>query len=388
MTTLALVLFCVSVTWLVYVYAGYPIVLWVIGFWRKFVPETRDDYFPRVSILISARNEEKDILWKVNETLSWNYPADRLELLIASDASEDRTDELLRGVRDPRLKFVRLENRVGKNEALNRLVQLATGELLLFSDANSHIGKDCLKGMVRYFADSRVGAVTGIEQTQNEEQPLTVVAGTKANLNYESQISRLESRMGSVLVCDGSLFVIRRALFHKLEPDLANDLELPLWIGSQGHAVLFDPEARSIEKATRSAWEEFNRRRRVCGQGVLGFWRLRHCLNGVRAWQFFSHKVLRWLTLIPLTLILVVTAVLSASPIFKMLLILQFAFYGLALIGVWLNARGKTARAIFSMPFYFVLANTAAIVGLFQAWNGRRFATWEVAMTSRGQENA
>ena len=388
MTTLALVLFWVSVTWLAYVYFGYPLLLWIVGFWRKFVPETRDDYFPRVSILISARNEEKDILWKANETLSWNYPADRLELLIASDASEDRTDELLRGVRDPRLKFVRLENRVGKNEALNRLVQLATGELLLFSDANSHIGKDCLKGMVRYFADSRVGAVTGIEQTQNEEQPLTVVAGTKANLNYESQISRLESRMGSVLVCDGSLFVIRRALFHKLEPDLANDLELPLWIGSQGHAVLFDPEARSIEKATRSAWEEFNRRRRVCGQGVLGFWRLRHCLNGVRAWQFFSHKILRWLTLIPLTLILVVTAVLSASPIFKTLLILQFAFYGLALIGVWLNARGKTARAIFSMPFYFVLANTAAIVGLFEAWNGRRFATWEVAMTSRGQENA
>ena len=388
MTILAYTLFWLSFAWLAYVYAGYPLLLWFAGFWRKFVPEVREDYFPKVSILISARNEEKDIEWKVAETLSWNYPSDRLELLVASDASEDRTDEILRSIEDPRLKYIRLESRVGKNEALNRLVQMASGELLLFSDANSHIGKDCLRSMARYFVDSRVGAVTGIEQTQNEEQALTVVAGTSANLNYEAQISRLESQIGSVLVCDGSLFMIRRALFHKLEPELANDLELPLWIGSQGHAVLFDPEARSIEKATRSAREEFNRRRRVCGQGVLGFWRLRHCLRGFRAWQFFSHKFLRWLTIIPLALVFIATAVLSSSPNFKMLLILQLSFYALAVIGLWLNARGNCARMLFSLPFYFVLVNTAALVGLLQAWNGRRFATWEVAMTSRGQEHA
>lgn len=388
MTILAYVLFWLSFAWLAYVYAGYPFLLWVAGFWRRFRPEAREDYFPRVSVLISARNEEKDISWKVTETLSWNYPSDRLELLIASDASEDRTDEILLGIKAPRLKYMRIENRVGKNEALNRLVQFATGDLLLFSDANSHIGKDCLQSMVRYFADARVGAVTGVEQTQGEEQTLTVVAGTRATLDYESHISRLESRMGSVLVCDGSLFIIRRALFHKLEPDLANDLELPLWIGGQGYALLFDSNARSIEKATRSAWEEFNRRRRVCGQGVLGFWRLRHCLRGLRAWQFFSHKILRWLTVVPLVCMFVTSATLSASPIFKTLLILQFTFYGLAMIGMWLNSKRHNARAIFSMPFYFVLVSTAAIVGIFQAWCGRRFAIWEVAMSSRGQENA
>jgi cellulose synthase/poly-beta-1,6-N-acetylglucosamine synthase-like glycosyltransferase len=384
----ALVLFWVSFAWLAYVYFGYPLFLWIVGFWRKFVPEIRDDYFPRVSILVSVRNEEKDILWKVRETLSWDYPADRLELLIASDASEDRTDEILRSINDPRMKYIRIENRVGKNEALNRLVQLSKGEVLLFSDANSHIGKGCLRSIVRNFADPRVGAVTGVEQTQDEEQALTVVSGTRATLDYESHISRLESRMGSVLVCDGSLFVIRRALFHELEPDLANDLELPLWIGSQGYALLFDSKARSIEKATRSAREEFNRRRRVCGQGVLGFWRLRHCLRGLRAWQFFSHKILRWLTVVPLVCMLVTAAALSASPVFKMLLILQFVFYGLAVIGMWLNSKGHNARAIFSMPFYFVLVSTAAIVGILQAWSGRRFTVWEVAMSSRGQENA
>ena len=388
MTALALILFWLSVVWVAYAYAGYPLFLWIAGFWCKFVPEVREDYFPRVSVLISARNEEKDILWKVTETLSWNYPLDRLELLIASDASADRTDEILRSIKDTRLKYIRIENRVGKNEALNQLVQIATGELLLFSDANSHIGKDCLRGMVRYFSDPRVGAVTGIEQTQGEEQNVTVVSGTRAYLDYESLISRLESRIGSVLVCDGSLFAIRRALFHKLEPDLANDFELPLWIGSQGYGLLFDPGARSTEKATRSVREEMNRRRRICGQGVLGFWRLRHCLRGIRVWQFFSHKVLRWLTLVPLAVILVTTAALSALPFFALMLILQLAFYGLALIGLWFDVKQHKTVAIFAMPFYFVLVNAAAIVGILQACNGRRFATWEVAISSRGPENA
>src|SRR5580700_2282438 len=120
------ILFWPSVLWLAYVYFGYPLLLWLAGFWKQFHPRFRDDYFPKVSVLISARNEEKDIGWKVSETFSWNYPSGSLELIIASDASEDRTDEILESFNDPRLKYVRMESRVGKNEALNRLAQLAT----------------------------------------------------------------------------------------------------------------------------------------------------------------------------------------------------------------------------------------------------------------------
>lgn len=388
MIRLWLIIFWVSVAWLSYIYAGYPLLLWLAGLWRRFEPQVASGYSPKVSVLISARNEEKDIEWKVRETLSWNYPTEQLEVIVASDASEDHTDEILQNIGDPRLKYVRMKNRVGKNEALNRLSKIATGELLLFSDANTHIGKGCLQNMARYFADPRVGAVTGVEQTQDEEESVTVVSGTRAYLDYEAVISRLESRIGSVLVCDGSLFVIRSGLFHRLHPDLANDLELPLWIGSQGYALLFDPAARSIEKATRSAREDFNRRRRICGQGVLGFWRLRHHLSGIRAWQFLSHKVLRWLMLIPLAGILVATAALSNETFFMSLFILQLMFYLLALVGFWFEARGKNTGIIFALPFYFVLVSVAAMVGIFQVWNGRRFATWEVAASSRGQENA
>jgi cellulose synthase/poly-beta-1,6-N-acetylglucosamine synthase-like glycosyltransferase len=378
------ILFWPSVLWLAYVYFGYPLLLWLAGFWKQFHPRFRDDYLPKVSVLISARNEEKDIGWKVSESLSWSYPAERLELIIASDASEDRTDEILQSFKDSRLKYLRMDSRVGKNEALNRLARVATGDLLLFTDANTHVGKDCLRGMVRYFSDPRVGCVTGTEHTQTEEQELAISSGTRAYLDYELLINRLESRVGSVIVCDGSLFVVRRSLFHQLQPDLANDLELPLSIGNASHALLCDPTAIAIEKAMRSSREEYNRKRRICGQGFLGFWRLRRCLRGFRAWQFFSRKVLRWLALIPMTVILLTTGALLARPFFAFLFALQVVFYLLALGGWLFDLAGRKASAIFTMPYYFLVVNIAAVIGVFQACIGRRFAVWEVPAYSRG----
>jgi len=388
MIRLCPILFWSSVVWLAYIYFGYFLLLWLAGFWNEFHPEVRDDYFPKVSVLISARNEEKDIGWKVSESLSWNYLPDQIELIIASDASEDRTDEILQSFKDSRLKYVRMDSRVGKNEALNRLAQLATGDLLLFTDANTHIGKECLRGMVRYFADPRVGCVTGTEHTQTDDRELAVSSGTRAYLNYELLIDQLESRVGSVIVCDGSLFAIRRSLFHQLQPDLANDLELPLWIGNAGYALLCDPAAIAIETAMRSSREEYDRKRRICGQGFLGLWRLRHCLRGFRTWQFFSRKVLRWLALIPMTVILLTTVELSARPFFAFLFALQVLFYVLA-VGGWLfDLAGRKGSAVFTMPYYFLVVNIAAVIGVIQACFGRRFAVWEVAAYSRGQQNA
>ena len=227
-------LFWLSLVWLGYVYLGYPTILWFFGLFKLFHPHTSDSYLPRVSVLISARNERNDIGWKIAETLAWNYPREQLELLVASDASDDGTDEILANVSDPRFQALRLEKRKGKNEALNRLNDLAKGELLFFTDANSHIEPDCLRKMVRHFADPRVGCVTGTECTIREGEDFVVTSGTRAFLGYESLVNILESRLGSVLVCDGSVFCIRKSLFRTLQPDLANDFELPVHIGSAG----------------------------------------------------------------------------------------------------------------------------------------------------------
>jgi len=378
-------LFWFSVAWILYVYTGYPVSLWIAGMVRPFRPRDGERALPRVSVLISARNEEKDIARKVQETLAWDYPADSLQLLIASDASEDRTDEILAAISDSRLTVLRMERRVGKNEALNRLAQQATGDVLFFTDANSHIGPDCLRNMVRHFADPRVGCVTGVEQTIHDEGQ-AVVSGTRVYLGYESSVAQLESRIGSVLVCDGAIFCIRRNLFAPLQPELANDMELPLRIGGSGYALLFEPSARASEKSTASPREEFSRKQRIAAQGILGFWRLRKTLTGIRAWQFLSRKLMRWLVPVPLTVLLITSAALAHNRFYLLCLVLQLAAYAAALIACVLEASGLRSGRLVSICYYFVLVHVAAMLGVVQACLGKRFAVWEVASESRGPE--
>ena len=292
------IIFWIGAGWLRLCLCRLPHVLWILGWFRRIRP-VAGDALPAVTVLISARNEEKDIEWKVRQTLGWNYPAEKLQVLVASDASEDRTDELLQSIHDPRFAFIRLPERVGKNAALNRLAAMATGDLLFFTDANSDIDAECLRRMVQHFSDARVGCVTGVEETSSGEQAAALATGGSTYLEYESNINRLESNLGSVLVCDGSIFCMRRALYTEVRPELANDLELPLRVGAAGSWVLYEPTARSREYTTLSAGEEFRRRKRICGQGILGMWTLRQQLTGLRAWQFFSRKLLRWFSLVP-----------------------------------------------------------------------------------------
>jgi cellulose synthase/poly-beta-1,6-N-acetylglucosamine synthase-like glycosyltransferase len=385
---MAFLIFCLGIIWLFYVYCGYAICLWILGLFRRVHPKTDPGFSPTVSVLISARNEERDIDWKVRETLAWDYPPERLQLLVASDASEDRTDEILQNISDSRLKYVRMSTRVGKNAALNRLVKLATGDLLVFTDANSHIAADCLHKLVRHFADERVGCVTGVEENAPEDSEEMVASGGKAFLNYEELVKSLEGRLGSVLICDGAIFSLRRTLFVELLPELANDLELPLHAGAAGKWILCELAARALEKATRSAREDFARRRRIVAQGSLGMWRLRACLRGLRAWQFLSHKLLRWLTLLPLGLVLLSNLFLARSPLFAWVLGLQAVFYSAAIAGWILDRAGFRGSPPLAMPYYFLLANVAAMRGFLDGCTGRQFSTWEIASLSRGPGQA
>ncbi len=381
-----IILFLTAVVWLGYVYAGYPALVALLSLVKRVRVNSSEDFLPAVSVLISAYNEEKDIAWKVKETLEWDYPAGRLEVLIASDASEDRTDEILQGIRDSRLTFVRMEKRGGKNLALNRLAGMARGEVLFFTDANSHVESHCLRRIVRHFADPRVGCVTGEMHYVRDEGDPSFSGGERAYWGYESLVKFLESRIGSVLVCVGSVFAMRQSLFAPLQSDLANDLEIPLKTAGNGSWILYDPAARSKEKVARRPEQEFSRRRRIAGQGVVGMWRLRKSLKGLRGWQFFSRKFLRWLTLLPLSLLLISSLGLMANPFFAALSVLQAAFYGLALVGGLFARAGRSGSALVSVPFYFVLVNVAVLVGAVEACLGRRFSIWEIATLSRGAE--
>lgn len=379
-------LFLTALLWLAFVYVGYLVLVGLLGLVRRVRVKARDDFAPTVSVLISAYNEEKDIEWKLKETLEWDYPADRFEVLVASDTSDDHTDEIVQGIKDPRLTFVRMEQRGGKNLALNRLAPLARGEILFFTDANSHLPAHCLRRMVRQFADDRVGCVTGEMRCVQGKADPSFSGGERLYWGYESLAKFLESKIGSVLVCVGSVFAIRRSLFAPLQPDLANDLEIPMRVAGAGYRVRYEPEAWSEEKVARLPGQEFARRRRIAGQGMVGMWRMRKSLTGLRGWQFLSRKFLRWLSLVPLVMLLVSTLWLASSPLFAAIFVLQALFYGLALVGGLFAWGGRSGGSLVSVPFYFVLLNVAVLVGVIDACLGRRFAIWEIATLSRGAE--
>jgi len=375
--------FWLGMVWVGYVWIGYPLLLAIIALVHRSRFLTADDYFPMVSVLIAARNEEKDISWKLAQTLAWDYPQNRLEVLVGSDASTDGTDNAIRSVRDPRVRFVRNEERSGKSRTLNRLARIAKGDLFFFTDANTHIEPQCLKKMVRHFADARVGCVTGLEQNVRDRNSSTITMGSNAYLGYEAAVDVLESKLGSVLVCDGSIYCLRGSFFSELDPNLANDLEHPVRVGAAGAKILFEPEARSYERCSSSAREEFARRRRIAGQGALAMWRLRHQLSGFRLWQFLSRKCLRWLMPIPAVMILVSTFILRHDPQFVELFAAQIGFYLITFLGA-LRIGNSRMSSVLRLPFIVVLANLAVFLGVLDACCGRTFATWNIAQLSRG----
>ena len=378
----AVLLFWFSIAWILYVWIGYPLTLLALSLLRPFRSPSADAHCPTVSVLIAARNEQKDIGWKLAQTLAWDYPTGKLEILVGSDASTDRTDEEIRSVRDPRIIFMRNPERAGKNVTLNRLARLSSGEVLLFTDANTHVDPQCLKAMVRHFADSRVGCVTGMESNSSSGDMSAMTAGNSAYLEYESSLDKLESRIGSVLVCDGSIYCLRRDLFNEVDADLANDLEHPVRVGASGAAILYEPQARSVERCSTPS-EEFARRRRIAAQGALAMWRLRHVLTGLRLWQFVSRKFMRWLTVLPLTLALVTNLFLRNEQPYAVLLALQIAFYTVALIGAYRQGNSRLNSTL-RIPFVFLLAHAAVFLGVLDACRRKTFATWNIPELSRG----
>jgi len=379
------IVFLVGAVWLIYVYGGYPTLLALIALKKRVRPLIGEYGVPRVSVLIAARNEEQDIGWKIVETLAWAYPREKLEILVCSDASEDLTDEIVRGFSGQGVTLVRMDLRGGKARALNRLAELSQGAILFFTDANAHIGPAVLNLMVRNFVDPRIGCVTGDSRSIKEKDGLAVSTGASAYWSYESILRRLESRIGSVLVCDGAIFCMRAELYQPLCADLANDLEIPMRVGAAGYWVTHEPEALVFERDTTSPLEEFKRRRRMCAQGMLASFELRGSFGGLRGWQFVSHKLLRWLSIIPMLLMLVPSLVMAReSGFFMFMVALQGLLYGMAGLGLIMAAAHRSVAGSLAIPFYVVLGVIGAFVGVAESLLGRRFDIWEIPKLSRG----
>jgi poly-beta-1,6-N-acetyl-D-glucosamine synthase len=377
MSSVAAVAFWTCLALIVYVYVGYPVLLFLLGSLRRARTNGKSARLPKVSLIISAYNEEDVIREKVINTLALEYPKDRLEIIVASDGSTDRTVAIAKEFQDSRLRVFDLPRR-GKNGTLNEVVPQTKGEIILFTDANGKFQKDALTTLVRHFSDRQVGCVCG-ELIYLSEDDNVVAKGYNLYWRYDQQLKRMESRLACLLGANGSIFAIRKSLYKTLDGYVCNDMVLPIQIAAQGYHVVYEPEAISREAGSKDAPEELGRRSRIVGRGILGVRRvLPEVIRGGRVlllWELLSRKFLRYCT--PMLLIgLAVSNAFLTTGIYRWTLAAQAAFYGAALLSFGLRRVGLSIPGL-SLPHYFVLGNIAAAIGWWKVLAGRELTKWE-----------
>lgn len=374
--------FWVCLTLIGYVYVGYPAVVFLLSRIRG--REVRKaNVCPKVSIIIAAFNEAREIERTVNNKLTQNYPPEQLEIIVISDGSTDRTDEIVQGVFEHsqgRLRLLRQEPRQGKTQGLNLAVAQASGEILVFADANSIYAPDTLWKLVRNFGDPSVGYVTG-RMTYTNPDGAGFAEGSGAYMRYENALRTWETQVGSVVGVDGGVDAVRRELYVPMRPDQLPDFLLPLNVVEQGKRVVYEPDALLYEPALTASSDEFRMRVRVSLRALWALYDKRNLLNLFRfpmfAWQLWSHKVLRYaafLLLLGALLFNVVAA--GGQPLYRWFLVLQLLCYSWAVAGHLLRRLPRAASKLL-VPYYFIVLNTACAIAVWSFLNGRKMTLWK-----------
>lgn len=371
-------LFLISLALLCYVYLGYPLLAWLFAAVRPRPITAADDYRPRVSVLIAAFNEAASIEQTVRNKLSQDYPADRLEVIVVSDGSEDGTDEIVAGIDDPRVRLVRQEPRAGKTSGLNLIAPRASGEVLVFSDANSIYAPDTIRELVKPLADPEVGYVTG-RMLYRAPDGSPTGEGCSTYMKYENQLRAWETRLGAIVGVDGGVDAIRCEIWEPMRPDQLPDFVEPLMVRAKGYRVVYQPTARLYEDALSDSSDEFRMRIRV---SLRAFWAMKDMatlLNptryGLFAWQLWSHKVLRYLAPYFQVGALVGNIALAreGGP-WATLLGLQGLFYGVVLAAHAM--RDSRLPGPMAAAYYLCVVNLASGLAFIQFLLGRKKVTW------------
>lgn len=371
------ILFWWSLATLLYIYAGYPALVWAAA--RLFGRDPASaEGTPMVSLLIPAYNEERYLAQKLANVTALDYPRERLEIVVASDGSTDRTADIARQFADRGVALIALPQNVGKTALLNQVVPRLRGELVVLSDVSGVLEPGALRRLVRPFADAAVGCVSGLYRLTGGGDARA--AGEGLYWRYETFIKRQESRLHSILGGHGAFYAIRAALFRTLpEGTINDDYLIPMQIVAEGHRAVYEPTAVAWEQELASWQGEFARRRRIAAgncQQVVALRRLLHPRYGWVAWCFFSHKLLR--TFAPLFLIaLLGSTAWAPSPWREPAAMLQALFYGSAAAGYWLRRQGRRVRWL-TPPLYFCFGNLAMLAGVVMFCR-RRPLIWERA---------
>lgn len=382
MTDLLIIIFWTGAGILVYTYAGYPAILYILNKIPFPPPETGRvfiDEWPDVSLVVAAYNEERVIGGKIENSLKLDYPGN-LDVWIASDGSTDGTDEIVRSfsLKNKRVHLLPLP-RTGKSGAINSAMRFIKSDIVVFSDANTEFKPDVLKNLVRHFADPGTGCVCGRLIYRN---PGRVISGEGESFywKYETSLKKMENKFGYIAGANGAIYAIRRGLFEPLRPKTINDdFIISMRIVKKGFKSIYEENAIAFEDVAPDAGSEFRRHVRDGAGHYIAIFHLYGLLNpllGTRAFIYWSHRVLRWSVPFVLFTTLAANIALINNPFYRAVLAPHFLFYLLALAGL-LGVKLKKLPFFVCVPFYFLNLNAALFVGFLKALTDSQKPSWE-----------
>ncbi len=376
-----------------YAYIGYGIVLYVLVKLKRITAGTKPAipdaaYEPEVTLFIAAYNEKDFVAEKIRNSRELDYPADKLHMVWVTDGSDDGTPDELKKYEGVTVHH--LPQRNGKIGAMNRGMQFVKTPVVVFCDANTMLGRESIRRIVKLFSNPQVGCVSGEKRIFSKDKDAAAGAGEGLYWKYESTLKKWDAELYSVVGAAGELFAIRTQLYQEVERDtLLDDFIISLRVAQQGYTIQYDPEAYAIESASANVKEELKRKIRISAGGIQSVIRLRSLLNvfkyGTLSFQYISHRVLRW-TLAPLALLLLLPAgfalafsegILDFGP-YSLLFWLQILFYISALLGWYLENKSIKVKVLF-VPYYFFIMNLSVFLGFKRYLKGSQSVNWERA---------
>jgi len=383
------VTFWISLFIVFYTFAGYGIILYFLVKIRRLVKGKRvvpeiNQYFPTLTLIVAAYNEETLMEEKIRNTLALQYQKDKVNFLFITDGSSDRTPEIISQY--PEIHLMHSPVRSGKINAIHRAMEEVDSEIVVYTDANTFLNSEALLYIARHYADPTVGAVSG-EKRVMQDAVSDATAGEGFYWKYESALKKWDSELYSVVGAAGELFSVRRSLYKDVEPDtILDDFMISMLIAIQGFRIIYEPDAYASELSSDNIKEELKRKIRIAAGGIQSILRLKPLfnpfLNPLLSFQYISHRVLRW-TITPFLMILtfllnILICMKSHDFIFLFILICQSLFYSMALAGWILEKQKIKIKALF-VPYYFCIMNYAVLAGMIRYYKGSQSAVWEKA---------
>ena len=384
-----IITFWISLFITFYAFFGYGILLYLlIKIKRLFVGKPvlpPADNLPTCTLIVAAYNEEAYMDQKIQNSLALIYPEGKLNFIFITDGSTDSTPDIV--AKYPRITGMHSAARMGKMAAVHRAVETVKTDVIVFTDANTFLNPEAMVNICRHYADPKVGAVAGEKKVQIDEKA-DAAASEGFYWKYESKLKVWDSELYSVVGAAGELFSVRTNLYQYVPSNaIIDDFMISMLIAKMGYRIIYEPQAYALETASQDVKEELKRKIRISAGGIQSIIWLKSLLlpfkKPVLSFQYISHRVLRW-TVVPFLMILalvlniLIVAQGNSGLVYQLLLVAQIGFYGISLLGWFLESRQIKIK-IFFIPYYFCMMNYAVIRGIMRYSTGKQSAVWEKA---------